>query len=155
MEINISEHTVQFRSGFFFSFLFFRAAPVAYGNSQARGVGLNWRYSCWPTQQPRQHRIRASSATYTTAHRNTDSQPTERSQGASLHPHGYQLDSFPLYHNSVFFSLETFSVKEVVCSLTFWYKKQILTMRGEKKFGRLLVCNRRHIRTNLPKTHHF
>ena len=32
------------------------------------GQGSNGNYSCWPTQQPQQHRIQATSATYTTAH---------------------------------------------------------------------------------------
>ena len=35
-------------------FFFFRAAPAAYGDSQARS---NWRYSCWPTPQPQHHQI--------------------------------------------------------------------------------------------------
>ena len=50
---------------FFFFFLLFRAALVAYEDSQARG------------------QIGAASVTYTTAQGNTGSQPTE--QG----PHGY------------------------------------------------------------------
>ena len=59
--------------GFFFVclFLLFRAASVAYGDSQTRGS--NWSYSCWPTPQPQQHEIRATSATYTTAHGNAGS----------------------------------------------------------------------------------
>ena len=57
---------------FFFSFLsfFFRATPSAYGGSQARGQN-----SCthWPTPQPQQHQIQATSATYTTTHSNIGS----------------------------------------------------------------------------------
>ena len=40
---------------FFFFFLLFRALPVAYGGSQARGS--NRSYSCRPTPQPQQCRI--------------------------------------------------------------------------------------------------
>ena len=46
----------------FFFFLVFRAAPMAYGGSQARGS--NQSYGCWPTPQPQQHRIQAAFATY-------------------------------------------------------------------------------------------
>ena len=49
----------------FFYFVFFRAAPVAYGVSQARGQ--NWSCSCCPTPQLQQRWIQASSATYATA----------------------------------------------------------------------------------------
>ena len=60
---------------FFFSFCVFavsRAAPAAYGGSQARGLigavatGLH-------TPQPQQRGIRATSATYTAAHGNAGS----------------------------------------------------------------------------------
>ena len=56
---------------FLFSLLFSRAAPAACGSSQARGwisaaaAGLQ--------AQAQQHQIRATSATYTTAHGNTGS----------------------------------------------------------------------------------
>ena len=49
-----------------FVFLLFRAAPVAYGSSQARGS--NQSYSCQPISQPRQRGIWAASATYAAAH---------------------------------------------------------------------------------------
>ena len=49
-------------------FCLFRATPVAYGGSQARGS--NWSYSCWPTPQPQQRHIWATSVTYTIAHSN-------------------------------------------------------------------------------------
>ena len=48
-------------------FLLLRAAPMASGGSQARGLS-NWSYSCRPTPQPQQHGIRATSAIYTAAH---------------------------------------------------------------------------------------
>ena len=50
---------IHYESVFWFLFLFclFRAAPAAYGDSQARE----------PTPQPQQRRIQATSATYTTA----------------------------------------------------------------------------------------
>ena len=50
---------------FFFFFCFFKAAPAAYGGSQARGS--NQSFSCWPTPQPQQCRIQAVSVTDTTA----------------------------------------------------------------------------------------
>ena len=58
-------------------FLLFRAAPAAYGGSQARGLigptaaGLH--YSCQLTPQAQQCQIQAVSATYTTAHGNAGS----------------------------------------------------------------------------------
>uniref|UniRef100_A0A4X1UVP8 Uncharacterized protein n=1 Tax=Sus scrofa TaxID=9823 RepID=A0A4X1UVP8_PIG len=36
-------------------------------------LGVDRSYSCWLTPQPQQHQIRASSATYTTAHGNAGS----------------------------------------------------------------------------------
>ena len=57
---------------FFISFLLFRAAPIAYGGSQARGliraVAAGLHHS-----QPLQRQIQATSATYTTAHINAGS----------------------------------------------------------------------------------
>ena len=58
----------------FFSVLF-RAAPTAYRCFQA--WGSNWSYSCWPMSQPQQFRIQSTSVTYTTAHGNVSSLPTE------------------------------------------------------------------------------
>ena len=55
----------------FFFLLLFRAAPEAYGSSQARG--LNWNFSCLPTPEPQQCGTQATSATYTIAHGNTGS----------------------------------------------------------------------------------
>ena len=60
-------------------FCLFRATPVAYGSSQARG------------------RIRA--ATYTTAHVNTGSLTHWSRPGIEPHPHGYQQCSLPLSHS--------------------------------------------------------
>ena len=48
---------------FFFFFFFLRAAPAAPGGSQAR----EWELQLRPTPQPQQHRIQATSVTYTTA----------------------------------------------------------------------------------------
>ena len=59
-----------FSSIFVFIRLLFRAASAAYGGSQARGrIGAT--APAYTTAQ--QHQIRAVSATYTTAHRNTGS----------------------------------------------------------------------------------
>ena len=55
---------------FIYLFLLFRVAPAAYGGSQARGqIGA----VAWPTAQPQQHRIQATSATYSTAQGNARS----------------------------------------------------------------------------------
>ena len=57
-----------------FCFLSFRAAPVAYGGSQARGKKKkNQSCICQPTPQPQQHQVQAASSTYTTAHGNAGS----------------------------------------------------------------------------------
>ena len=82
---------------FYFYFLLFRAAPMAYGVSQARGcigataAGLHHSHSnagsnphLWPIPQ--------LTATL-------DPWPTERGQGSNPHPHGYQSDLFLLRHN--------------------------------------------------------
>ena len=53
---------------FFFIFAFSRAAPMAYGGSQARG--LIGAAAAKPTPEPQQHGIQAATATYTTAHSN-------------------------------------------------------------------------------------
>ena len=47
------------------------------------GQGLNQSYSCWPTPQPQQCQIQASSMTYTTAHGNVGSPTTEQTQGST------------------------------------------------------------------------
>jgi len=56
---------------FFWLFAFPRAAPAAYGGSQARGpIGV---VPAKPMPEPQQHGSRASSATHTTAHGNAGS----------------------------------------------------------------------------------
>ena len=55
-----------FSFSFFCFFAFSRAAPTAYGDSQARGSN---RSSRWFMPEPQQRGIRAASVTYTTAHR--------------------------------------------------------------------------------------
>ena len=55
---------------FFFVFCLFRAAPMAYWGSQARGLIS---CSCRPKPEPQQHGIWATSAIYTTAHGNAGS----------------------------------------------------------------------------------
>ena len=61
---------VTFLSCFCFCLLF-RATPVTYGGSQARG--WNRSYSCWPMPQTQQCQIQAESGIYTTAHGNSGS----------------------------------------------------------------------------------
>ena len=54
---------------FFLSFSLFRAAPAAYGGSQAPNQSRSHR----PTPQPQQHGIQAMTATFSTAHGNASS----------------------------------------------------------------------------------
>ena len=49
-----------------FFFFLFRSIPAACGSSQVRGSKQS--YGCWPMPQPQQHRIWATSTTYSTAH---------------------------------------------------------------------------------------
>ena len=88
---------ISFFYHFFFIFLLFRTAPMAYGRSQARG------------------RIRAAAASLHHSHSNTrseprlwpipqpmatlDPQPTEQGQGSNPNPHRYYLGSLSLSHN--------------------------------------------------------
>ena len=53
-------------------FCLFRAVPMAYGGSQARGL-IRAIAAGQPTPEPQQHQIRAMSATFTTAHCNSGS----------------------------------------------------------------------------------
>ena len=68
---------ITFGNRLIFFLCLFRAMPVAYGVSQARGpigaaaAGLH--YSSQPQPQPQPRRIRDTSATYTTAHGNAKS----------------------------------------------------------------------------------
>ena len=56
---------------FFCLFAFSRAAPMAYGGSQTRGLIRAVAAGLQP--EPQQHGIPAASATYTTAHNNAKS----------------------------------------------------------------------------------
>ena len=73
MNIDKSVSSVFLEIAFFFFFFFwlFRAAPIAYGHSQARS--LIGAISHWPLPQPQPRQIGAVSLTYTTAHGNTRS----------------------------------------------------------------------------------
>ena len=77
-------------SSFFFLFCLFRAAPVAYGGSQGRGlvravaVGLCQSHST-SGSEPRLQPTPQLTAM-------PDPWPTERGQGSDPHPHGYQLE---------------------------------------------------------------
>ena len=71
-EIQVHQKNILFHFFFFFFFFAFsRAAHVAYGDSQARG--LIGAVAARPTPEPQQLGIRAVSATYTTAHGNARS----------------------------------------------------------------------------------
>ena len=68
--------------------------------------------------QPQQCQIQAAFATYTTAHSNAGSLPTEQGQGSNFRLHGCWSDSFPLNHdgNSFFsFYFLCVCVCECVC----------------------------------------
>lgn len=78
----------------------------------------------------------------------------------------------PLFSSAQFFPKETCSIKTVVCWLTFWWEPPIFAM-GKTTVRRLpgwtaltatvhqdkrltsSLSNRRHTRTNLPKSHPF
>ena len=68
-------------------FLFFRAAPVAYGSTLARRLGVKLELYLWFYTTATATPDRASSAIYVAAHSNTRSLTTEQGQGSNLHPH--------------------------------------------------------------------
>ena len=82
---------------FFFFFWTFRATPVVYGSSQARGpigsiaAGLCHSHSNVGSQPHLQPTPQLKAM--------PDPQLTERGQGWNPHPHGYQSHSFLLHHN--------------------------------------------------------
>ena len=82
---------------FLLFFLLFRATPIAYGNSQARGgirataAGLCYSHSN-ARSEPHLRPIPQLTAML-------DSPPTERGQGSNLCPRGQQWHSFLLRHN--------------------------------------------------------
>ena len=72
---------------FFFFFSPFRAAPVPYGSSQARGL-----IGATPAILPHSHSNTGSKLHLQPTPQLTtmpDSQPTEQGQGLKPHPHGY------------------------------------------------------------------
>ena len=71
----------------FFFFWLFRAAPMAYGSSQARG-GIR-ATAAGHTATATGCQIRAVSVIYTTAYGNTGSLTHWRGQGSNPQPHGY------------------------------------------------------------------
>ena len=81
----------------FVCFLLFRAAPIAYGSSQARGgigaiaAGLCHSHS---NKRSKPHLQPTPQLTAT-----LDPQPAEQGQGLNPYPHGYQSDSFLLHHH--------------------------------------------------------
>ena len=82
--------------GFFFFFCFLGSHPSTW---KFLGEGSNRSYSCRPTQQPLQHRIRAMSVTYTTAHGNTRSSTHVVRPGIHPNPQGCRSDSFLRSHS--------------------------------------------------------
>ena len=60
-------------SFFFFFFFFYLFQDCTCGIQRFPGQGSNRGYSCWPTPDPQQHRIWATSLTYTIAHGNAGS----------------------------------------------------------------------------------
>ena len=84
---------------FFFSFFFFPATPESYGNSWARDrIGAACSWFLHPSQgntgpEPHLHCLHCSLQQCQILN------PLEQGQGSNLHPHGYQLDWFPLSHD--------------------------------------------------------
>ena len=68
----------------FFSF-FFLQLPLQH--MEVPSLGGEWELQLWPTLQPWQHRIWASSATHAEVCSNPRSLPTEQGQGSNPHPH--------------------------------------------------------------------
>ena len=58
-------------------FFFFFLGPYSWHMDIPR-LGVKWSYSCLSTPQPQQHRIRAVSLTYSTAHSNPDPCPLSK-----------------------------------------------------------------------------
>ena len=87
-------HTPNLLVFFFFFFLFFFLTfqDHTWGIWKFPGQGPKRSCSC----QPQPHQIRATSATYTTAHGNARSLTNEQGQGLNPHPHRYQLGLFSL-----------------------------------------------------------
>ena len=80
---------------FVFVFCLFRAAPVAYGGSQARGwIGAVATSLCHSNTGSEPHLQPIPQLTVV-----PDPQPTEQGQGSNLCPHGYQSHSFLLSHD--------------------------------------------------------
>ena len=82
---------------FFFHFCFFRAAPMAYGVSPARG----WIWAAAAGLQHSQSNTQSKPCPQTTPQLTAmlDPQSTKKGQGSNPHPHGYQQGSLPLGHN--------------------------------------------------------
>ena len=79
----------------FFVFCLFRAAPVAYGGSQARGwIGAVATSLCHSNTGSEPHLQPTPQLMVV-----PDPQPTEQGQGSNLCPHGYQSHSFLLSHD--------------------------------------------------------
>ena len=67
-------HPASHWSPFFFIYLFFLVFLWPHPwHLEVPRLGLNRSCSCWPTPQPQQRRIQATSMTYTTAHSSTGS----------------------------------------------------------------------------------
>ena len=74
--LNHFQYIVMFLFIYLFIYLFIvfsRAAPVAYGGSQVRGLIRAVAAGFQPSPEPQQCKIRAASVTYTTAHCNARS----------------------------------------------------------------------------------
>ena len=130
-------------NNFFFVFCLFRAIPVAYGASQARGS--NWSCSCWLPPQPKQHGIWAASVTYSTAHLNAGSlthwarpgiEPTSSWMLGSLTTEPWWELQIPLYFRLHYFFHQCF------CFYSVFFKRYFNIMKNYKPstlfFGQFL-----------------
>ena len=86
------DHTVVqfqfFEEALYCYFFFFLFQGCTCGIWKFPGQGSNQSCSCQPTPLPQQCGIQTMSVTYSTAHGNARSQPTERGQVLNLRPHG-------------------------------------------------------------------
>ena len=63
------------------------------------GQGSNQNCSPGPMPEPQQREIRAHLRPTPQLRATLEPYPPEGGQGSNPHPHGYQLDSFPLHHD--------------------------------------------------------
>ena len=114
--------------------MLFRAAPLAYGSSQARGS--NRSYSGQPRPQLQKHQIQAASANYTTAHGNARSLTHWVRPGIKSATHGSWSNLCPLLHDgnapeSSFKLLSKLRLKHSLPYLSYFHLISSLPLKGD------------------------